>query len=257
MIRAAIVDDEPPARRKLRRLLGEDPGFEVVGEAGTGAEAVTLLHDARPHLVFLDIQLPDCSGFEVLESLESRGSLQVIFVTAFDDFAMKAFEVYALDYLLKPVDPSKFTDSLRRAKQFLQASSHRGHGNEQLAKLDQLLRDLREKPGGVRRLLVQETGRSFFVEADRIDWLESARNYVCLHVSGKTHVVRSTLESLAAKLGPDKFRRVSRSEIINIERIEEIRPWFHGDQKVILKDGTELTWSRRYRPNSLESLERF
>jgi two-component system, LytTR family, response regulator len=252
MIRTVLIDDEPPARRKLRHLLSSETDTSIVGEAGSGAEAVEVLSRLQPDLAFLDIQLPDCTGFDVVESLQSREHLHLIFVTAHDDFALKAFDVHAVDYLLKPVEPSRFAQSLERVRRMIKAPDT----SRIASRLDELVQSLRSDPGYVRRLLIQEEERSIFLEVSRIDWIESARNYVCIHSGNRTHVVRSSLESLASKLNPAVFRRINRSEIINVERIMEVRPWFHGDQKVILKGGKELKWSRRYRSASLEELER-
>ena len=252
MIRAVLVDDEPPARRKLRHLLKDEADITIAGEAGSGAEAVQTLNHLRPDLAFLDVQLPDCTGFDVLESLDARDRLHIIFVTAHDDFALKAFEVHALDYLLKPVEPARFAQAVSRARRALQT----GSTNHLTARLDELISSLRPANSYVRRLLIQENDRSLFLDVDRIDWIEAARNYVCIHSTGHTYITRSSLESLAAKLDPAVFRRINRSEIVCIHRIAEVRPWFHGDQKLLLKDGTELNWSRRFRSGSLEELER-
>jgi len=252
VIRAVLVDDEPPARRKLRHLLASEADVSIVGEAGSGAAAVELLNRVQPDLAFLDVQLPDCSGFDVVEALASRDKTQVVFVTAHEDYALKAFEVSAVDYLLKPVEPSRFTQSLQRIRRTLEAP-----GSKQIAsRLDDLVAALRSDSAYVRRLLIQENDRSLFVEVSRIDWLEAARNYVCIHCGGRTHILRASLESVAAKLDPAKFRRINRSEIVNLDRIAEVRTWFHGDQKVTLKTGKELNWSRRYRGASLTELER-
>ena len=252
MIRAVLVDDEPPARRKLRHLLSSETDIEIAGEAGSGAEAVNLLNRLQPDLAFIDIQLPDCTGFDVVESLESRDRLHLVFVTAHDDFALKAFDVHAIDYLLKPVEPSRFAQALARVRRIVQAptTSHIA------SRLDELVQALRSDPAYARRLLIQENDRSVFLEVSRIDWIESARNYVCIHSGERTYIVRGSLESLAAKLDPAAFRRINRSEIVNVDRIAEVRSWFHGDQKVVLKTGKELNWSRRYRTSSLEELER-
>jgi two-component system LytT family response regulator len=252
VIRAVLVDDEPPARRKLRHLLTSELDISIVGEAGSGAEAVELLNRVQPELAFLDVQLPDCTGFDVVEALEFRDKTHVVFVTAHDDYALKAFEVSAVDYLLKPVEPSRFMQSLQRIRRTIEAP-----GSKQIAsRLDELVAALRSDPAYVRRLLIQESERSLFVEVSRIDWLEAARNYVCVHCGDRTHVLRASLESVAAKLDPALFRRINRSEIVNLDRIAEVRSWFHGDQKVILKSGKELNWSRRYRPVSIADLER-
>jgi two-component system, LytTR family, response regulator len=252
MIRALLVDDEPPARRKLRHMLQGETDVAIVAEAGSGAEAVEALERFQPDLAFLDVQLPDCTGFEVIESLESRDALHVIFVTAHDDFALKAFDVHALDYLLKPVEPSRFAQALNRARRLMETRSTSFLAN----RLDELVASLRPANHYVRRLLIQENDRSLFIEVDRIDWIESARNYACIHSGTRTYITRSSLDALAAKLDPTVFRRINRSEIVNVNSITEVRSWFHGDQKVLLKDGTELSWSRRYRSGSLEELER-
>ncbi|MFZ0590480.1 MAG: response regulator, partial [Bryobacteraceae bacterium] len=177
MIRAVLVDDEPPARRKLRHLLSSETDIEIAGEAGSGAEAVDLLNRLQPDLAFIDIQLPDCTGFDVVESLESRDRLHLVFVTAHDDFALKAFDVHAIDYLLKPVEPSRFAQALARVRRIVQAptTSHIA------SRLDELVQALRSDPAYARRLLIQENDRSVFLEVSRIDWIESARNYVCIH----------------------------------------------------------------------------
>lgn len=248
MIRAVLVDDEPPARRKLHYLLATEPDFKIVGEASSGADAVDLLNRLKPELVFLDIGLPDCTGFEVMESVQDRDRLHVIFVTAYDEFALRAFEVHAMDYLLKPVEPSRFAESVARARHIIQSGAD--------SRLQELVAGVRAESGYVKRLLIQDGDRSVFLEVSRIDWIEAARNYACIHSSAQTYILRASLESLAAKLDPSLFRRINRSEIVNINRIAEVRSWFRGDQRVRLADGTELNWSRRYRPSSLAELER-
>ncbi len=247
MIRVVLVEDEPPARRKLRYLLAPEPNFSIVGEASSGAHAVDLLNRLKPELVFLDIGLPDCTGFDVLESLQDRHCLHVIFVTAYDEFALRAFEVHAMDYLLKPVEPSRFVEAVARARRVIQSGVD--------SRLDELVVGLRGQSVYVKRLLIQDGDRSVFLEVSRIDWIEAARNYACIHSGPQTHILRASLESLAAKLDPAIFRRINRSEIVNIKRIAEVRSWFHGDQRVRLADGTELNWSRRYRLPSMAALE--
>lgn len=252
MIRAVLVDDEPPARRKLRHMLQSEADISIVGEASSGAAAVETLNHLQPDLAFLDVQLPDCTGFDVVEALATRDRLHIIFVTAHDDFALKAFEVHALDYLLKPVEPSRFAQAVNRARRAIELGSN----NHIASRLDELVANLRPANSYIRRLLIQENERSLFLDVDHIDWIEAARNYVCVHSGRQTYVTRSSLESLALKLDPAFFRRINRSEIVNIDHIAEVRPWSHGDQKLLLKDGTELNWSRRYRFTSLEELER-
>jgi two-component system, LytTR family, response regulator len=246
VIRVVLVDDEPPARRKLRHLLSPETDFAVAGEAASAAEAVEVLNRERPDVVFLDIQLPDATGFDVLAALEERAGLHVSFVTAYDDFALKAFEVHAIDYLLKPVEPSRFAATIERLRRMIEL----GGTKEPAERLEKLM------AGYSRRLLIQDGGRAVVLEVARIDWIEAARNYACIHSGPHTYVMRSSLDSLASKLDPAVFRRINRSEIVNAGRIAELHPALHGDQKVRLQDGTELTWSRRYRTGSLVELER-
>ncbi len=247
MIRTVLVDDEPPASRKLRRLLALEPDFPIVGEAESAAAAIETIERVQPDLVFLDIGLPDATGFDVVEGLSDK-NLHIVFVTAYDDFALKAFDVHALDYLLKPVEPSRFSAALARIRRIAQS----GSTHELASRLDELVRSRNY----ASRLLVEENKRLVFVEVNRIDWIESARNYACLHTGTQTHILRSTLDALAAKLDPKIFRRISRSEIVNLRRVAEVSPWSHGDARIRLFDGAELTWTRRYRPESFEELER-
>jgi two-component system, LytTR family, response regulator len=252
MIRVVVVDDEPPARRKLKHLLTDQDGFTIAGEAASGGEAIEVIHRERPDLIFLDIQLPDCTGFDILESLNAGNALQIIFVTAHDDFALKAFELHAVDYLLKPVEPSRFEKSIKRARGLFES----GNAAQLATRMNELMSAFRREPNYARRLLIQENDRSLFLDVTRIDWIEAAKNYVCIHSGAQVFITRGSLESIAAKLEPASFRRVNRSQIVNARRIAEVRRWFHGDQKLRLQDGTELTWSRRYRLDSLEELER-
>ncbi len=252
MIRAVLVDDEPPARRKLRHLLSSEADISVVGEADSGSQAIELMNQVRPDLAFIDIQLPDCSGFDIMESIQARDQIHLVFVTAHDDFALKAFDVHAVDYLLKPVEPSRFAQSLKRIRRIMQEP-----GATQISsRLDELVEALRMNPAYIQRLVIQEGDRSIFLEVSRIDWIEAARNYACIHSGERTYTLRSSLEAVTAKLNPAKFRRINRSEVVNVDRIAEVRSWFHGDQKVILKNGEELNWSRRYRVGALDELER-
>jgi two-component system, LytTR family, response regulator len=245
MIRVVIVDDEPPARRKLKHLLAPETDFTIVGEAVSGGEAVEMLNTLKPDVVFLDIQLPDASGFDVVSALDHRDRLQIIFVTAYDEFALKAFEVHAVDYLLKPVEPSRFAAALERLRLMIESGEVTPAG-----RIKQAMGDYS------RRLLIQENGRSLFLDVERIDWVESARNYACIHSGPRTYILRSSLDSLSTKLDPVVFQRINRSQIVHAGRIAELKSGLNGDRKVRLKDGTELTWSRRFRAGSLEQLER-
>jgi two-component system LytT family response regulator len=244
MIRVLLVDDEPPARRKLRHLLSAETDFIIAGEASSAAEAVEALNREQPDVVFLDIQLPDATGFDVLAAIEQREALHVSFVTAYDDFALKAFEVHAVDYLLKPVEPSRFAATVARLRRMIVSGAQK----EPAERLEKLM------AGYSRRLLIQDGARTVFLEVARIDWIEAARNYACVHSGPHTYIMRSSLDSLASKLDPAVFRRINRSEIVNASRIAELRPALHGDQKVRLEDGTELIWSRRYRKGLLTAV---
>jgi two-component system LytT family response regulator len=236
MIRALIVDDEPPARRKVRRFLEGDGEIGEIAEAGSGAEAVAAVREFDPDLVFLDVQMPDMDGFGVLESVGQPRRFHVVFLTAHDDHALRAFEAEALDYLLKPVDPDRFDRALERAK-------------EQVA-LRQRDQTKTQPPRFVKRLLVEKNGREIFLQVEQLDWAESVRNYIALHAGHETYLIRGTLESLARQLDPDQFARISRSELVNLDSVKEMRPWFHGERRIILKDGSELTWTRRFRASS-------
>lgn len=240
---AVIVDDEPHARAKLRRFLDDDPRVDVVGEAGDGVEAVRLVEDRAPDLVFLDIQMPEMDGFQVLDALEMDPLPRVIFVTAHDEHAIRAFEVRALDYLLKPVDAERFSDAIARAIE----ADRGGRASDARSVLDELPAERL----ALNRFLVRERGRMFFVAVDDVAWIGSAGNYVELHAAGRTHLVRGTLTELEERLDPARFARIHRSTIVNLDRLRELQPWSHGDLLAILKDGTELKVSRRYRDGIL------
>jgi two-component system, LytTR family, response regulator len=244
-IRVVIVDDENPARRKVNRFLAAEEDFEVAGEAGTGLEAVRLIEAQRPDLVFLDVQMPGLDGFSVIESLKIRPLPQVIFITAFDHFALKAFEVHALDYLLKPFDQPRFQKVLDHVRSQIQRGDRSGQ-NALDEKLNRLLEELNNRPKYAERLLINAGEKAFLLPVEKIDWIEAARNYVNLHVGPNSYMLRGTIEGLYQKLDPAKFLRANRSQIVNVESIRELHPWFHGEYRIILNDGVELSWSRRY-----------
>ena len=226
-MRVAIVDDEPPARRKLTRLLDAHPDVAVVGEASSGAEAVRILSQSRPDVVFLDIQLPDMDGFEVLRRVPGPSRFRPVFVTAFDAFAVKAFEANAIDYLLKPVDARRFDAMLARARDAISART-----------------PAETYPA---RFLVTSRDRAYYVPTASIVWVEAARNYVVLHADGGEHLVRGTLEAFARSLDPTRFSRISRSHVVCLDAVREMRAAAHGERTVLLLDGTSLTWTRRFR----------
>jgi two-component system LytT family response regulator len=227
-LRALIGDDEPLARKKIKTLLEREPDVEIAGECGSGREAARLIRELDPNLVFLDIEMPELDGLSVLEDLGFRAAPAVILVTAYDQYAVRAFEVKALDYLLKPIDRRRFQTALERARDHLRQSS-----------------ETASSP--ISRLLVRSGERALIVKIDNVDWLEAANNYVRVHAGGQTHLLREPLSGLHKHLDPARFLRIHRKTIVNVERIESLYPLFHGDQVVVLQDGTELTLSRRYR----------
>jgi len=222
-LRVLIVDDEALARERVRTLLGQAVGVTIVGECSGGRDAVDAILAERPDLVFLDVQMPDLNGFEVLDAVATEWLPAVIFVTAYDEYAIKAFDVHAIDYLLKPIEPERFRKALARA-------TKRG-----------ILSLLDERP--IDRLVIRARGKVSFLKASEIDWIEADGKHARLHAGRETHVVRHTLTGLEQRLASHNFVRVHRSAIVNLDRIKELEPWFHGEYVVILKDGTKLTSS--------------
>jgi two-component system LytT family response regulator len=242
-IRVLIVDDEPPARAHLRQLLGADPDVEIVGECGNGHDAVAEIRQHHPDLVLLDIQIPELDGFGVVREIGVEQMPVVIFITAYDEFALQAFEVHALGYLLKPVDRDRFAEALARAKAYLR----RGAPDDLSARLAALLEQTAAREPSPDRLAIRVNGRILFIRIDDIDWIEAVDNHVRLHVGPRTHLVRGTLTALERRLPASKFLRTHRSVIVNVHRIAEIQPWFGGDYVIILADGTRHTSGRSYR----------
>lgn len=241
-MRVVVVDDEAPARRKLVRFVRESDGVELVGEAATGSEALDMIAATRPDLVFLDVQMPELDGVRIAEALAAQAHApRIVFVTAYDAHAVRAFELDALDYLLKPYDRERFDRALARARDAL--APHDAGTSAQVA---ELIARLRGDERYARRLLIPDGDRSFYVPVREIVRLEADGNDVVVHTRRGAHAMRATLESTAARLDPAQFARVHRSHLVNIDEIAEIRAWFHGDQKLVLRDGTEVTWSRRY-----------
>jgi two-component system LytT family response regulator len=226
-IRTLIVDDEPLARSNLSVLLRLDPEIEIVGECSSGAEALAEIRRARPDLLFLDVQMPECDGFDVLEQLVSDLPPAIVFVTAHDHYALRAFEAGALDYLLKPFDNARFDRALDRAKQRIA----RGKG----------------LPKKLERLAIKSVGQVWFVKISEIDWIEAADYYACLHVGAKTHLLRRSMAELEQELDPNVFSRIHRSTIVNLERVRGLRLGTDGEYEVLLEDGARLRLSQRYR----------
>ena len=241
--RILIADDEPLARERLRSLLANEPAMEIVGECADGVSAIAAIQSLRPDLVFLDVQMPGSSGFDVIEAIGPARMPFVIFVTAYDKYALRAFDVHALDYLLKPFDRERFAQAIVRARQQLD----RRASGELERRLLELMQDLKPTVPRLERFVIKAGGRVFFVRASEIDWIEAAGNYVKLHVGTDAHLFRETMNALEAQLDPDLFFRIHRSHIVNIERVKELQPWFNGEYVVFLKSGTRLTLSRGYR----------
>ncbi len=249
LIRVLLVDDEPLAREMLREMLQHDPEVQIVGECTNGREAVAAIRALSPDLLFLDVQMPEVGGFELLETLGAGNMPHVIFVTAYDNYAVRAFEVHALDYLLKPFDRERFDISWKRAKTQIKREKN-GVDQRILA----LLEDLKAGSKYLERLVIKSGGRIYFLETNDIDWIEAEGNYVSVHSGKKAHLLRETISSLEAQLDPKKFLRIHRSSIVRIDRIQELQPWFHGEFRVILQNGTQLTLSRNYREKLQEAL---
>jgi two-component system, LytTR family, response regulator len=229
-IRALVVDDEPLARERVLTLLQHETDVEVVGECSDGGQAVSAIQQHSPDLVFLDVQMPGCDGFEVIQNIGTERMPMVIFVTAYDQYALRAFEVHALDYLLKPFDEERLNEALDRAVKIVRGT-----------------RDYNEGRAPLTRLIVREPGRILFLDASDVDWIEAAENYVYLHAGAKKHLVRGTIKSFAERLDPARFARIHRSAIVNLSRVKELVPRSaHADYHVVLVDGTRLVASRSY-----------
>ncbi len=245
-LRVLVVDDERLAREKVRRLLELEPDVTIVGECGSGAEAVSVLRSEKVDLVFLDIQMPGLSGFDVLREVGAEALPHVIFVTAHDEFAVQAFEVQALDYLLKPFDSARFREALSRVRK-------RGAGELQ-QQVTALLAQIGAREAYAERMLVKGAGRLSFVRVDEIDWIEAADNYVRLHSGREEHLLRETMNGVESRLDPQRFVRVHRSAIVNVDAVKEIQPMFHGDYEVLLRTGKLVPVGRNYREKLLRTL---
>ena len=243
IIRAVIVDDEPLARRKIRQMLARDLDVEIVGDCANGREAITAINAQNPDLVFLDVQMPEVDGFAVLESIAGARTPLVIFVTAYDQYALRAFEVSAVDYLVKPFDRRRFEKAMQRAKSLLATEQGSDLNQQTLA----LLAELRARSNHIERLVIKAGGRAFFLKTEEIDWIEAEGKYVRLHAGKESYLLREAIGSIEGQLDPKKFPRIHRSTIINIDRVRELQPWFHNEYRVILHDGTELMLSRSCR----------
>jgi two-component system LytT family response regulator len=249
-LRVAIVDDEPPARRRVRALLAREGDVDVVGEAGDVTSAVKLVESSRPDVVFLDIRLSNATGFDVLEQLQPEQVPIVVFVTAFDAYALRAFEVHALDYLLKPFDERRFARAVARvrAQRFAARDDERARLRSALAALTGQARSHGS------RLALRSEGRIKLVAATEIDYVEADSNVVRVHARGAVHTLRVTLSSVEAQLDPTHFVRISRSVLVRMDRIVELEPLFHGEYVIKLRDGTKLTSGRSFRDRLRQTL---
>ena len=239
-IRTLIVDDEELARDRIQSLLAEQPDVEIVGVCTDGPSAVETIDKTQPDLVFLDVQMPGMDGFEVIDNIDKNHAPAVVFVTAHDAHALRAFEIHALDFLLKPFDQTRFEKALDRARGLL--NRDRAGGLD--PRLVSLLEELHEERKYSERLIVKSGGRVFFVRTEEIDWVEASGNYVKIHTKNDAHLLRESMKNMEARLDPKTFVRIHRSAIVNIDRIKELEPWFHGEYIVIMRDGTRLTASR-------------
>ncbi|HEY7306109.1 MAG TPA: LytTR family DNA-binding domain-containing protein [Bryobacteraceae bacterium] len=239
---ALIVDDEPLAREGLQMLLAEDPDVASIGQAKDGREAVAAIRDTRPDLLFLDVQMPEMDGFAVIRDLGPEHMPPVIFVTAHDDYAIQAFEIHAIDYLLKPVTGVRFREALRRAKLRLTKQPAEDANRQILSLLETIASPRRH----ITRLAVRSAGKTVFVDVQDLDWIKAAENYVELHAGPKTHLLHVTLNTLEKSLDSEVFLRIHRSLIVNVKRIKELQPAFHGEYVVTLRDGTQLQSGRVY-----------
>jgi two-component system LytT family response regulator len=253
-----IVDDESVARARLRRLLSDEPDMQVVAECENGKDAVHAILDRAPDLVFLDIEMPELNGFDVLRTLPEETLPAFVFVTAFSSYALDAFAVDALDYLLKPFDAERFQVTVRRARERLGLRSERQELLTAIREVAETQREIKAavgrlpetsspQPSFLERIAVKADGRVFFVRVNDVDYMEAAANYVKIRVGSEAHLIRERLGDLAARLDPTRFARIHRSTIVNLDRIKEIQPWFSGDALVILRDGQKLRLSRMFR----------
>jgi two-component system, LytTR family, response regulator len=254
-IRTLIVDDEPVARRGIRRELEREPDVLIVGECADGYQAVATIQEQAPDLVFLDLQMPELDGFGVIEAIGSEHMPVVIFVTAYHQHALQAFEVHALDYILKPFNKERFQHAMQRARKQIQHVNSDDLSERLLALLQESESMRREPPKYLERLVVKTAGRIFFLHTEEIHWIEAADNYVRLHTIKDSHMIQGTMSRLESKLNPEMFLRIHRSAIVNIKYIKELHPLFHGEYAVHLSSGKELTSGRTYRENIQRLLE--
>lgn len=247
-LRIIIIDDEPIARERIKNFLQQETDIEIIGEGENGLEAVQLIEEKKPDLVLLDIQMPEMDGFGVIQSIGADLMPAVIFITAYDNFALKAFEVHALDYILKPFNNERFLEALNRARNKINNSQL----NQLSTQFNSVLKTLQDGKKFLSRLAIKTGGRIYFIKTENVDWIESAGNYVLLYTKNEKHIYRETMKCLEMKLDPEKFVRIHRTQIVNIDNIKELQPQSHGEYTIILQSGKRLTLSRNYRDRLLD-----
>jgi two-component system LytT family response regulator len=250
-ITALIVDDEPLARKFIRRMLEKHTSVEITGECGNGKEAVHRIRKEKPDLVFLDVQMPEMDGFTTLETLGAENLPQIVFVTAYEHYAIRAFEIHALDYLLKPFDQQRFDKAMSRINEKF---ADREQFRDEQKQIAALLENVARKSPYIERLVIKTGGRIIFLKTADVDWIQADDKYAHLHAGKKSYLVRQTLGALEAQLDPQKFVRIHRSAIVNVERISELQPMFTGEHTVVLENGTKLTLSRSYKSKLFDIL---
>jgi two-component system LytT family response regulator len=254
VIDAIVVDDEPHARTLLRVMLAEHPDVDVVGEYGTGTEALAAIRRDAPDLVLLDIQMPGLTGIEVAEAIAQAPDPlpSIVFVTAYDEYAIQAFEIHAVDYLLKPVDPARLERALERVRARVSAPL----AGDQLERLQRMLDAFAARERRTERIAIRVGERTYLQRTDEIEWVEAEGKHMKIHVGGKSYAMRETMRNVETRLDPTRFIRVSRSAMVNLDHVREIQPWFNGDFVLILRSGTEVTTTRAYRDQLREVIAR-
>lgn len=243
-ITALIVDDEPLARAFVRLLLKNEAEIEIIGEAGNGRDAAILINEKKPDLLFLDVQMPEMDGFSLLKTLDAKTMPAVVFTTAYEEYAIRAFEFHAIDYLLKPFDEDRFEKAVGRAKEIL---GDRVQRDDETTQIKELLKIVEEKPQYLERLLIKLNGRIVFLKTAEIDWIKADDKYVQIYAGSRSHLVRQTLGAMKTQLDPQRFLQIHRSAIINLERLKELQPLLSGEYIVILENGARITVSRNYK----------
>lgn len=242
-IKALIADDEALARKFIRGILKQDHEVELVGECSNGKDAVAMIRRHKPDVVFLDIQMPEMDGFKVLETLRLEHLPEIVFTTAYESYAIRAFELHALDYLLKPFDQVRFKAALKHVKERI----HSQQLEDSRLQIGTLLESIKAQPAHLDRVVIKADGRITFLNTREIDWIEADDKYVHLHTREGSRMVRQTLGAMETQLDPTKFIRIHRSAIVNVERIKELQPLFSGEHSIHLENGTKLTLSRNYK----------